>query len=231
MAPTSAHRHFRRSRLLPLILAGALAATITGCSVAADDQPTPRASDASPTASPTASSDAAPGSPCTLLDDETVADLVGASSAGVETTPPGTELPVCQYAATDGGGVQVAQMPAAEWARALPALVESILALPEGAVPDSLRSQIEDAVNAVESGSTIEPEAACGYFSQLLEAAGQGAGLVSSIAYLPDRESAVAVSGQQCIDGTYTSLLVYRDGIATDEQIVDQVSGILDQLG
>lgn len=231
MAPTSARGHSRRSRLLSLIAASALAATLTGCSVAADDQPAPRASETSPTATPTVSSDAAPGSPCTLLDDETIADLVGAFSDGVETTPPGTELPVCQYAAADGGGVQVAQMPAAEWAQSLPALVESLLALPEGAVPESVRSQIEDAVNAVETGATIEPEAACGYFSQLLEAAGQEAGQSSSIAYLPDRDSAVAISGQQCINGTYTSLLVYRDGIATDEQIVGRVSGLLDRLG
>ena len=211
-------------------------AALTGCSPTGttDATPMPTATTSpapAPTATPTETPTGSAGSPCDLLDEATVADLIGDTPEGTEIVVPGSAIPACQYGDLGSVGLQVAQVPAAEWARSLPSIVQTLLDLPEGVLDDRLRAQLEAAAEEVEAGAEIEPEEACGYFSGLLEVAGQDPGTTRTVNYLPDQASAVAVTGQQCVSGTFSSLVVAREGIPDDESIVDEVSALLSELG
>ncbi|MGN8552204.1 UNVERIFIED_CONTAM: DUF3558 domain-containing protein [Microbacterium sp. SLM126] len=173
----------------------------------------------------------AAGSPCSLLDDATLAALIGTAPQGAEVTVPGSDLRACQFGDITERGVQVTQVPAGEWAHALPAMVESMKDLPAGTLDASVMKQLEDASDAIAAGATIAAEEACTYFSRLLEIQGQEPGTTRAVTHYPDFESAIAITGQQCIEGTYTSLLVGRPDLTDDPEIVDQVSNVLDQLG
>jgi hypothetical protein len=230
---TRVHRAPRASVAAVGVAALLSIVALSGCSPtdATDPAPSPSPSTsaaASPSAAP---SDAAADAPCDLLDDATVAELIGEASEGTEVVVPGSEIPACQYGDLASVGLQVAQVPAADWARSLPSIVQTILDLPEGVLDDDLRAQLEDAAAAVEEGAEIEPAEACGYFSRLLEVAGQEPGTTRTVNYLPDQASAVAITGQQCESGTFSSLVVAREGIPDDELLVDQVSDLLSQLG
>ncbi len=173
----------------------------------------------------------ASNSPCGLLDDETIAALIGSTPAGNEVQVTGTDLPACQIGNTSTGGIQVSQVPAEDWARSLPSVLDSFRALPDGAVDPTMLQQIEGAAAELEAGAIIPADEACGYFSSLLELQGREPGTTLSVSYIPDRESAMAVSAQQCVSGTYTTLLVAREGISADPAIIDQVTIALAGLG
>jgi hypothetical protein len=233
MTPRTRVHRAPRASVAAVCLAALLGiAALSGCSPADGTDPAPSPSpSASAAASPSAepSDDAAP--PCDLLDDATVAELIGEASDGTEVVVPGSEIPACQYGDLASVGLQVARVPAADWARSLPSIVQTMLDLPEGVLDDDLRAQLEDAAAAVEEGTEIEPAEACGYFSRLLEVAGQEPRTTRTVNYLPDQASAVAITGQQCESGTFASVVVARDGIPDDELIVGQVSDLLSQLG
>lgn len=170
-------------------------------------------------------------SPCTLLDDAALESLIGSAPQGAEVTVPGSDLLACQFGDITERGVQVAQVPAGEWAHSLPAMVDGLKALPAGTLDEDVLEQLQNASDAVDAGTSIPADEACTYFSQLLEIQGQEPGTTRVVSYYPDAESAIAITAQQCDAGTYTSLLVGRTDLAEDSGLANQLSGLLDLIG
>lgn len=100
----------------------------------------------------------------------------------------------------------------------------------DGVIGEKLRSRFEEAIARVESGEVIAADEACSYFSDLLEAQGQAPGSNLVVSYLPDQDSAIAVSGQTCVAGTFASLLVGRMDLADEPDIASQVREVLTGL-
>jgi hypothetical protein len=167
-----------------------------------------------PTSTPT--STAADTGPCALLAAATIRELAGEELAGEELegqegTVVGSDLPACIYGRLDGVGVQVAQVPASEWARALPALADQLEAADALGDP-GIRRQLEEAAQLIESGRTIPSQRACGLFTDMLELLQGGVppGADYSITYVPsDRDPQVAAV-QACVDDTFTTVGVAR---------------------
>lgn len=229
-------RRPRRVRAgLAASVAGSILASVllVGCTPPSTNAQSPTSApeqSTSATATPSTPADPA-DSPCALLDEATLESLIGSAPNGGEVTVPGSDLRVCQFGDITVRGVQVAQVPAGDWAHSLPAMVDGLRALPEGTLDPTVMKQLEDASEAVAAGADIPAAEACDYFSRLLEVQGQDPGTTRSVSYYPDMENAIAVTGQQCVDGTYTSVLVGRDDLADDPAIVDQVLTVLVQIG
>lgn len=205
----------------------AAALVLAGCGQA-PAQPSPTGAS---TAGPAEAS--APGaSPCDLLDEATVADLAGGSLDASITTIPGTAISACTFDgfADQAFHIQVAQAPAGQWANSLPALADSLHAQPEGAVDPGLLEQLDQASALIEEGKLIPADEACEYFGRLVEVQGLPAGSTKIVTFLPNRESPLAVAGQQCVDGTYTTLLVGRPDISESSGLAEKIDRILEQL-
>lgn len=178
-------------------------------------------------------SEAAPrpaAAPCTLLDAATVEGLAGEALEGSESTITGTEVPACKYGNVSEVGIQVAQVPANEWATALPAAVDALRKMPAGAVDADVVKQLEDAAKLVDEGKTIPADEACDYFSTLLEVQNQPPGSTKSVTLFPSARAPKTINGQQCIDNTYTTVTVGRPDIAATPDLKTKIETILDQL-
>lgn len=162
-------------------------------------------------------SSGSPAGQCALLDPMTVQDLAGEHLDGREATVAGSNLSSCEYGRLDDVGVRVAQVPANEWARALPGIVDQFKAM--GALDDpNLRRQLEDGKDLIERGETIPPDQACALFSDMLRLQGVPAGGDWIITYIPGRENPQAASVQACVDGTYTSIVVGKPDLAVSRE-------------
>ncbi|GAA1834042.1 hypothetical protein [Agromyces salentinus] len=122
-------------------------------------------------------------------------------------------------------------MPAGQWARALPTVVATLTALPEGSVDPKILEQLEGAADILEEGGEVPAEEACAYFSRLLEFRGQPAGTTTAVSFIPDQASAVAISAQQCVDGTYASLTIGRPDAGEVPGLPEKAAIMLGQLG
>lgn len=172
-------------------------------------------------------------SPCDLLDEATVVDLAGGFADGTVGTIPGTAISACTFdIVTDQPfHIQVARVPADEWARSLPGVVATLRNLPEGTVDATILAQLDEASALLEQGDSIPAGEACRYFSQLLETGGYDAGTTTSVNYIPYRDSAVAISGQQCLEGVYSTLLVAPADADQSPDLAQKVERALARLG
>jgi hypothetical protein len=119
----------------------------------------------------------------------------------------------------DGVGVQVAQVPASAWARALPALADQLEAADTFDDP-GFRRRLEEAARLIERGRTIRSERACGLFTDMLELqGGVPAGSDFAITYIPSDQDPQAVSGQACVDGTFTSVSVGKPDLQVGAEL------------
>ena len=177
---------------------GVLVALSSGCAGSGGDQ-----------------SDTEPAGQCQLLEAATVSDLAGEALEGRESTVGGvggSSLRACMYGRLDDVGVQVAQAPAGEWARALPGMLDQLKDMGGAGFPDALR-QIEEAAQLIERGEAVPPEQACQLFDDMLAFRGIDSSSDGVISYVPDREDPLFASVQTCRDGTYTSIGVARPGM------------------
>lgn len=102
--------------------------------------------------------------------------------------------------------------------------------LPEGTVSPDVLKQLETASALLSGGEKVTAEDACSYFSLVAEAQGLEAGTNTSVTYYPDKDSAVAVIGQQCVDGWFTSLVVGRPDAAGNDTLPDNVTKVMRHL-
>ncbi len=207
---------------LALLIAGCAQAEAPGSSAA----PSPSVSAAE---GETRASDDA--SPCDLLDHGTLTSLLGAAPDGTEVTVPGSNIPACQFGDLTTNGVQVAQVPADEWAQSLPAMVEAVRAAAPEMIGDQKFDAFVQASERIESGGTITGDEACDFFSVLLEIQGQAPGSSLTVNYLPDQANAIALTAQQCVDGTFTSVVLGDSGGVSDPALPDQLAQLVADIG
>ncbi|MGW2093920.1 hypothetical protein [Promicromonospora sukumoe] len=165
------------------------------------------------------------GGPCDLVDAATVTDLAGREIGAPREAVVGT-VPVCQW--HDGDvTVQVSQVAAAEWVVALPAIVEQIR---QGDVMDEAAlARVEKAAKLVESGK-VDPAAACDMFSLLLELSGEEPGADRTVTLIPNAQAPRAISGQSCVDGVHSSVLLAAPGLSADSPKISTVDVALNEL-
>jgi hypothetical protein len=121
-------------------------------------------------------------------------------------------LPACQALVDDPderiARIQLIQVPAAEWARGLPGLIDQIVQ--SGQIQDqAAMSKLLTGRAMVEGGEELSGDQACELFTTLvvtLQTAEPGA--ISIINVIPSRDDARAVNGQACSAGTYTSVQI-----------------------
>ena len=166
---------------------------------------------------------------CTAVDPSVATDLLGAQAEGPTPGNVGNgnlPLGVCRWQGDGGSWIQVADLPAGDWARQLPALVAGVEA--SGLVDDEENTaRLREAADLVASGATIEPAEACELFSAMLEVAGHPGGSAYTVNIVPTAENPQALSGQACVDGTYTSVLLVREDLSGS---ADEVSAVADAL-
>lgn len=251
--------HSRRSRrhcrggaaLAGVILAAAL---LPGCSamILADRPPasaspastSPASSEAStaPQASASAQASASPtpdtaaaladaAALCGLIDDVTLMGLIGEAPVGKGILVPGSLLPACVFGDIVVSGVQITKSPAEEWVSSLPSIVSTMTSMPAGVIDSGILKKLNDVSLLIAAGTQFSAEESCDYFSLLAEAQGLEADSTQIVNYYPDQVAPVAVVAQQCVSGTFTSLLVSRSDLAVDQATYLQVLDALEGLG
>lgn len=135
----------------------------------------------------------------TELSGEPLSEPVLGSTAG---------LPVCQWRSPDGVGIQLVSVPAATWAKQVPAILEQIQASDLLHKDPEFGRKMEDVRRLLKSGAARDPDGACALFGGLLEIQGQPAGESSVINLIPTKDDPQAISGQSCSQGMYTSVLL-----------------------
>ncbi|MFC7488572.1 hypothetical protein ACOCJ7_08265 [Knoellia sp. CPCC 206453] len=166
---------------------------------------------------------------CELLTAAELVSLTGKKLEGRGTTITGSTIRACQYGELETVGLQVAKVPADEWAKALPGVVEQFKA--NGAMGSSdVLAQLEKAAKVIEEGNTLPPGKACEFFSTLVEVQGKPPQTRSITAYVPTADDPVAISAQSCQGDTYVSLLVGRPDITPGSELESLITQTLDRL-
>jgi hypothetical protein len=210
----------------------ALVLMLAGCAPTASTQiRSPEATptgDASPsTISPSAEeASSVDGDPCAVLGAGAVETL-----AGAELEPHRTQVgtaPACLWGDLDATGVQVARMGAGAWADQMPILVGQLEE--SGTLPAEQMAALEEAAAMVEAGDTIEPARACDLFSVMLEMTGRAPGTEFSLTVFPTVEDPQAISGQACVDGVYSSVMLVRSNLAASPKEQAGVNAALQEV-
>ncbi|HET8961986.1 DUF3558 family protein [Nocardioides sp.] len=190
-----------------LLLAIASCVLVVGCS--SGDTREPAASSSSTGTSPTETSatpSAAPSDPCDLLPNREVEQVAGGAVGAARSGMTGG-LTNCQWAIADGGFVQVIGSTSSTWAQSLPDALRALESSGQFTDSANLR-KIRAGAELVEAGQELDPVEACSLFSEMLELQGQPAGSRWIVNVVPDRENAMAVTGQQCTEGRFTSVMI-----------------------
>lgn len=210
----------------------AVVSVLSACSASSDveapAEPRPSASVAAtpvPTADDTTPSAVKDDGPCDLVDTRTIADLVDREIGSPRETVVGA-LPLCQWH-DDDVSLQVAQVPAVEWAVSLPVIIEQVR---QGDLMDEATlARFDEAAELIESGE-VDPAAACDVFSVMTEISGHEPGTDRSVALVPDAQGPQAISGQACVDGVYSSVLLVAPGLSVDSPKISAVDVALHRL-
>ena len=185
--------------------------------------------------------DDAPDSDDTSAGDSDCAALIDRSSTLAELGSPSQEhstdvggLPACQAQVTGStvgvDEVQVLQAPAEDWAKTLPDLIDQVLASDLVRDP-AQRRKLERGREMVTSGDEVTAESACELFTTLVVSLqGLEEGAQSVVNVLPDSKNPLAVNGQACSDGTYTSVQIKSaSALELDDALLSQVGAALDE--
>ena len=123
---------------------------------------------------------------CGLLTDAQVAELAGQPVTQSRAAEVGS-LPACLYMVENSDKVQVIDVPASEWSRELPALLDQVEQ--SGVVDDpATRDKFAAARKKLDAEGSLDDDAACALFSDLLEIQGAPAGESQIVNFVPTRE-------------------------------------------
>jgi hypothetical protein len=175
---------------------------------------------------------AAAEGPCGLIDAAVASDLAGLAVTGKEGMVGGSGTPSCVYGDPSTHAVQVIQMPANLWVDALPVALETLGAIPDDAVDPEDVQELEAAASMIEEGASIPAGEACDLFGKLAQVTGYAAGTTRILNYV-QLGGKGALTGQQCLDGTFTSLVVTRPELSEsdDEALGQAILTALDAIG
>lgn len=143
------------------------------------------------------------GDACALLTAPEVQRLLGETATGQAQELMG--VPTCKWTSDSGRFVQTMAAPSDRWARALPQAVDTLKASGITNDPENVR-KLEEAADLIRSGKTVAKDKACELFSALLEVQGQEKGLTSVVNVVPNQAHPLAITGQTCAEGVFTSV-------------------------
>ncbi|MCD4525537.1 hypothetical protein [Nocardioides sp. cx-173] len=161
---------------------------------------------------------------CELLSAD---DLVALAGKDLGEPEPGevTGLPTCRWGSPADAGVQVIDVPVADWVANLgPALDGVEQELGDDPVTGA---KIEEARRILASGEVDDAEG-CELFSLFVELQGLGPDLERVVNVIPSREAPEAVTAQACGGGRFTSVLLQGPGVTGSDAEVDRVDAALD---
>lgn len=231
----------RAPRTLPLIPALALAGVLlAGCGGDTDDGAD--GADGANSTDSTARADEGPGSStsegaaeaCAARLTESPA-LAGVGTLGEATTTAVGGVEACRAPVTGSEvgvvAVQLIDTSASAWVEGLPAALEQVL--DAGIVTDEAGlAKLREAQELLESGEGLGDAAACDLFQTIVvELQGAAPGARSVVNSVPTEEAPLAVNGQACSEGSYTSIQVENpDGVRGGAVLEEFVRGALDDF-
>ena len=219
-------------RNLTVVVSSVFLLALAGCAGdepddAGADPASPKATSSAPaTTSSPDTSDASAVDQCELLTDAQIAELAGEPLAGKQPHTIAGQLPACVWG-TPEKHVQVGSVSAVDWARGLPTIVEQLKA--GGAVDAANFQKLEDAADLIASGESIPADQACGLFTKLVELNGLPKGSNMTVNLVPDANDPQAITGQACLGGNYTTVLLVRPGLSGSEEENQRVEQALHQ--
>lgn len=202
-----------------IVLGGLVVAPLAGCTAAREGAPRVESTAASPSPGVNAVD------PC---------DLLAAGAAEALAGEPMTQssradvagIPACHVSGATRR-IQVARVPAAEWARTVPALIDQLRSA--AALGPANQARLDEVAARIAAGE-YEGLKACELFSAMVEFNGSAPGQSRTMTYLPDGRAPQAISAQSCIDGTYTSLLLSGPDIVVSGDIEAAVAATLELI-
>lgn len=179
---------------------------------------------------PVGTSTSAAGAPasgsCRLLSHDEVKALLGGEPGPAQ--PRQLQgLSACRWSGGDKYELQVMEGSAAAWAKSLPATLEQLER--SGLIKDAEnKRKFAIAADLVRQGKDIPPAEACTLFSAMLEVRGQEPGSLETVSVIPSSEEPIAVSGQSCRDGRFTSVTIAREAGLEADPFADPILTALD---
>ncbi|MET3961060.1 hypothetical protein ABIE44_000994 [Marmoricola sp. OAE513] len=134
-------------------------------------------------------------------------------------------LTACAWTSTTTGArVGVLAVPSSEWAKVLPAAVGTLL---ESDVDFAGRELLDDALELIEEGGTLDDTKACEVFSTMASLQGQPKGTTQVFNYVPDDQAPQGINGQACVNGRYYSVQLVAPGIKKGPKIEARIRAAL----
>lgn len=213
-----------RRALTSIVVGGLVVVSLAACTTTPDAEVEAEPSATSATTSTPPSADDA--DPCALLDADAAEALTGEPITESRRTDVGG-LPVCQMRG-DTRVLQVAQVPATDWAETMPAMIDQLRSA--DALGEENQARLDEVATRIAAGE-YDALGACELFSTMAEMNGTPPGQSRTVAYLPDGAAPQAISAQACADGTYTSLLLIGPDIVVGSDIEVAIDETLDVVG
>jgi hypothetical protein len=169
-------------------------------------------------------------SACELLSTDDVVALAG-EDLGEPEPGDATGLPACRWGSPAGIGVQVIDVPVADWVANLEPALDQIEASDLGDDPETA-AKLQEARDLLASGDPADlgDAGGCELFSLFLEIQGLAPGQSRAVNVIPDQQSPEAVSGQSCADGHFSSVLIQGSQVTGSADEVDRVEAALDAV-
>lgn len=211
-------------RLVPVAAASLLLLSACGGSDSdaadAKSPATPSAA-ASPTPPPIDADQVA----CSLLTKADRAKLAGSAVDDIVAASGTDGTSQCRWQ-TQSALIQVTTIPAKEWAKSLPQVVEQLAASADnGSAAD--REDLAAAEKLLAGAATFTDAQACEAFTTLAELGGDAQGTTTTITAIPITETESGISGQTCVGGDLTSVLYSVPGLKKTEAVDATVTTIL----
>ena len=214
-----------RAALKALVVASVLLLTATGCAGRGGEE-APAAETTS--VAPTDGTDGTDGTddPCDLLPSDAAEALAGEPMVSSQVADVGG-MPACQMSGTTRG-IQVAQVPATEWAAIVPGLIDQLRGT--SGLGEVNEARMEEMAAKLD-GARADALEACELFSIMASFNGTPEGQSWTVAYVPDATAPQALSAQSCEDGTYTSVMLVGPDITASAELEASIRSALDSVG
>lgn len=214
-------------RLVPV--AAASLVLLSACSGSDSDgsEATDPTSSATPsaTASPTPAPVDADQVACTLLTGSDRMELAGSAVDDVVAASGADGSSQCRWQAASAL-IQVTTLPAKEWAKSLPKVVEQ-LASSSDVDSATDKKDLAAAKKLLAGAASFDDQQACDAFTTLAELGGAEKGTTTTVTSIPITETESGISGQTCVDGDLTSVLYSVPGLKQTDAVDATVTTIL----
>ncbi len=122
--------------------------------------------------------------------------------------------------------IQVTTIPAKEWAKSLPNVVEQLESSSDVSSADD-KAELARAKKLLSKAATFTDAQACDAFVTLAELGGEKKGSTTTVTPVPITETETGISAQTCSDGDLTSIIYSVPGLEETKQVDRTVTKIL----